>query len=251
MSGEGSPISLSLDADDPDTNQLTFTASGLPEGLSIDPGTGEISGAVGFGAAASSPYNVTVSVTDSIAPPVARSFTWTIVDTNRNPQLGPIADRENLEGDTGITFDLSGLASDPDGDALSFSATGLPLGLTISAVGVITGDLAVGDGGTYAVSVTATDDGTPALGVTTSFAWEVFGPDATLTVTETVGSTLDDESMVLVNDSRGNVRIESIAIDLRTAVYPDMVWDPNGTGGDIGWKCLTATAISGCWTRAR
>ena len=42
---EGSPISLAAGASDPDTGDvLTYTATGLPPGLAIDPSDGTISG---------------------------------------------------------------------------------------------------------------------------------------------------------------------------------------------------------------
>ena len=50
---------------DPDsTDLLTFTATGLPPGLSLDPVTGRISGTLAGSASAASPYSVTITATD-------------------------------------------------------------------------------------------------------------------------------------------------------------------------------------------
>ena len=60
---------------------LSFKASNLPVGLSIDENTGSISGTIQAGAAESSPYNVTVVVDDNDDNPndtVSRTFTWTV-----------------------------------------------------------------------------------------------------------------------------------------------------------------------------
>ncbi len=63
---------------------------------------------------------------------------------------------------------------DPDGDAISWSAAGLPPGLAIDpATGDITGTLGYDTAGTYPVTVTATDDGDPSLSSQISFAWQV------------------------------------------------------------------------------
>ncbi|WP_294949486.1 putative Ig domain-containing protein, partial [Sulfurivirga sp.] len=59
---------ISLDASqffgDPDGDTLTYSASGLPAGLSIDPATGVISGTIDRSASQSGPYTVTVTATD-------------------------------------------------------------------------------------------------------------------------------------------------------------------------------------------
>ncbi len=88
-----------------------------------------------------------------------RSFTLTPQETapvNQAPTAGALAAAEVAE-DKAFTLDVAGAFSDPDGDALSFAATGLPSGVTISQAGVVTGTPA--DPGTYSVTVTATDPG--------------------------------------------------------------------------------------------
>lgn len=69
----GAAVNLSVAASDPDGDALTYSASGLPTGLSIDPATGRISGsptAVGS-------FNATVSVSDGQLTASA-GFTWTV-----------------------------------------------------------------------------------------------------------------------------------------------------------------------------
>ena len=65
---EGVPVVLAMVATDPDlpANPLSYTASGLPPGLSINSVTGVISGTPTFSASAGSPYSVDVTVTDSL-----------------------------------------------------------------------------------------------------------------------------------------------------------------------------------------
>ena len=63
------------------------------------------------------------------------------------------------------------VASDPDGTALTYSATGLPAKLTVNArTGLISGTLATTSAGTYTVTATASDG---ALSDTKTFTWTV------------------------------------------------------------------------------
>jgi hypothetical protein len=77
---EGQSITLQLSATDPEQNPITWSATGLPTGLSINTSTGLISGSLGPSAANDSPYSVTISANDGRASS-QRSFTWTINDT--------------------------------------------------------------------------------------------------------------------------------------------------------------------------
>jgi hypothetical protein len=76
--------------------------------------------------------------------------------------------QQHPEGDT-VTLAIG--ATDPDGDALTYSAAGLPDGLAIDpATGVISGTLSAASAGSHAVTVGVTDG---ALIAQTSFTWQV------------------------------------------------------------------------------
>jgi hypothetical protein len=71
----GTPASLQITATDPASGQtLTYTATGLPTGLSINSATGLISGTP----TTANTYNVTVKATDTTGANGSASFTWTI-----------------------------------------------------------------------------------------------------------------------------------------------------------------------------
>jgi len=52
-------------------------------------------------------------------------------------------------------------------------------------------------------------------------------------------STFNGSSFVLTNLTTHNQRITEVTIDLRTAVFPDMVFDPAGVAGDVVAKDLS------------
>ena len=171
---EGAAITLPSPATDPEDDTLTYAATGLPNGLSIDPGTGTISGTIGYQAHASSPFSVSVTVSDDGGTTVGATdtFTWTVTNTNRTPtfnqDLGNRTDGENA------SINLSAGATDLDGDTLTYAATNLPAGLSINAsTGLITGTIAytAATSSPYAVSITVRDGAT--VDATDTFSWTV------------------------------------------------------------------------------
>jgi hypothetical protein len=80
VSDESDVISLQVSATDPEGNNLSYSATGLPTGLTINPSTGLISGTISVGAETSSPYTTTVTVTDDGNPNESSNevFTWNV-----------------------------------------------------------------------------------------------------------------------------------------------------------------------------
>ncbi|MDQ1067732.1 putative Ig domain-containing protein [Streptomyces canus] len=70
----GSSVSLQISASDSAGATLTYSASGLPTGLSISGSTGKISGT----ASTAGTYQVTVTAKDSTGASGSASFTWTV-----------------------------------------------------------------------------------------------------------------------------------------------------------------------------
>ena len=154
VNNTGSAITpLQIVATDTDTSQiLTYGATGLPPGLTINPSTGVISGTPTT-ASTGTPFAVTVTVTDTSGASGSTSFGWTIHNlvsvTNPGTQFTDIS--------TPVTLPMS--ATDSNGSITTFtwSATGLPTGLSINpATGVISGTTNTVVT-TYTVHVTATD----------------------------------------------------------------------------------------------
>jgi hypothetical protein len=169
---EGDVITLPIAATDSDSdNSLTYSASGLPDGLSIDPGTGVISGTISQTAAANSPYTTVVTVTDD-APSLLSdvvTFTWDVSEVNMPPDVTNPGTQVSKEYDS---IELQIEASDLDGNTLAYSATNLPAGLSIDAnSGLISGQLAANSAGEYLVQVTVSDGQNPEV---IAFDWTVY-----------------------------------------------------------------------------
>ena len=183
-SNDGTTVALDVSGNfsDVDGDALSFAvdpAHPLPPGLSINPVTGVISGTIDHLASASGPYTVTITATDPGGETVSQTFTWNVA--NPAPVGTPIADAADI--DAALVSIAAGTGfSDPDGDTLSFSASGMPAGLTIdAATGLIHGTLGSGasaggpsSDGIYAVTVTATDN--QGATVSKTFAYTVTNP---------------------------------------------------------------------------
>ncbi len=164
-STEGESIALSLSASDLDGDTLTYNATGLPAGLSINGSTGAITGIV----TSAGTFTPTVGVDDSNGGQDSVTFTWTVNSTpvNQPPIVTNPGNQTNTVGDT-VTLAI--IASDPDGDSLTYTTTGLPPGLTINgASGAITGTVTTDGQSSVTIIV---NDGRGGQ-TTVNFSWTV------------------------------------------------------------------------------
>jgi hypothetical protein len=111
-----------------------------------------------------------VIVTDNGVPPLSATqhFTVTVVQSNSPPTLAPITNQTIA---VGTALVLTNVASDPDGDQLTFSLdAGAVTNATINATnGVFSWSPTGADVGTNSFTVTVTDNGPPPLSATQSF----------------------------------------------------------------------------------
>ncbi|MFZ5469810.1 MAG: Kelch repeat-containing protein [Myxococcota bacterium] len=152
---ESSTLSFAATATDPDGDALTFSASNLPSGATFNPATRAFSWTPSVGQAGV--YSVTISVSDGVLSD-AETFSITVTaapPNNRPPVLGPIGERTVVEGAT-LTFVVT--ASDPDGDALTLSASPLPSGASFDpSTGGFLWSPTAGQQGNHAVTFSVTD----------------------------------------------------------------------------------------------
>jgi len=158
------PISVT---DSSSTASLSVSMTGLPAGLEWNTSTSAITGTPTTAGTSS----VTITASDSTGASASAVFTWTI-----NPGTPPAVIVTNPGAQSslvGTPVALQIQASDSSsGQTLTYSATGLPTGLSInSATGLISGTPTTA--GTFSVTVTVTDS-TGASG-SAAFTWTVTG----------------------------------------------------------------------------
>jgi hypothetical protein len=133
-------------------------------------GSGSLQFTPGFSDAGS--YTITIVVSDGGTPSLSDTTTFqlTVAQVNLPPVLAAIASQQVNEGET---LEVLVSASDPDGDALSFSAPDLPGFGVLSDNGDGSGSLQFtpdfSDAGSYTITIVVSDAGTPSLSDTTTF----------------------------------------------------------------------------------
>jgi hypothetical protein len=147
----GVPWSLGLMGfSDPEGMPMTFSATGLPPGIALSGGT--YSGTP----TTEGTYTVTVMATDSGGLTATSSFNITV--ENRAPQQtgGLIANQSTMLGQPFSFSFAANIFTDPNLDAVSYSATGMPPGITFNpSTRTFSGTPTAT--GTYTVTVTASD----------------------------------------------------------------------------------------------
>ena len=170
---DGSPSSVDASKafSDPNTGDvITYSATGLPTGLTINASTGVISGTLDHSASqggTSGVYSVVVTATDNKGAATSETVKYTV--TNPAPVVtAPLPDQITTDSST-VTYPTATSFKDGglDTDTLTYSATGLPAGLTLNtSTGVISGTLPFdasrggqdpANPGIYLVAVSAND----------------------------------------------------------------------------------------------
>ena len=202
-----------------DGKPLTFDATGLPLGLSIN-SAGDITGTIDRIASQNGAYTVVITATDAAGGKVTDTFSWTI----SNPALtsqgdaslivrANIPDQTNSEG-VNINVDISPNFSGNERGGLTFSATGLPAGMSIASAGNITGkiDTRASQNGPYTVVIRA--QASNGDSVTDTFTWNILNssPLAGASADNLESDTDSELNAVHVDQIKGQPNDAGIAI---------------------------------------
>jgi hypothetical protein len=215
-SGEGDTVALLITAP-PGYHPSGFLVQGLPPGLSINAATGLISGIIDPRGEGN--YTVTVTPANN-GGKGGVTFTWTVNDATPPALTNPGTQTSLAGSNVSLTIQAQ------DADPLTWTATGLPPGLSINAVGTILGTIAPNAQGIYAVTIAAMDGSIPSQPL--QFVWNVSGsvlppppppsPPGVIPPGTTGAATLTSIASV-TNQYAGFVQLETVTVD---------VLNPNG-----------------------
>ncbi len=217
-----------------------------PGATASDDTDGDISGDIVVGgdqvdANMAGEYVVTYNVTDA-AGNAATEVTRTVNVAEAVDDTPPVI---TLLGDNPLNLTVGDSYADPGATA------------TDDTDGDLSGDIVVGGdpvdpnaAGTYVVTYNVSD---VADNAATEVMRTVVVSDedfACAKVSIASGGSLAQSStfgggVMIANNSAGSLTITSVAFDLSTAIYPNMVFDPVGTAGDNTAKCVQVVSESG------
>ncbi|WP_157221202.1 Ig-like domain-containing protein, partial [Flavisphingomonas formosensis] len=199
--GEAVSLAIATAFSDIDDDTLSFTADGLPAGLSIDAITGRITGMIAASASVINGGIYTVKVTgrDPSGASTSQSFTWTIT----NPAPDAVNDTASTNEDTPVTITVLGNDTDADGDLL-----------TVTLASATRGTVVINTDGTLTYTPNADFNGTDTISYTIS---DGQGGFSTASVTVTVGAINDAPVAVAPlpprNDADGELVNFNVATD--------------------------------------
>ena len=150
---------------DADGDSLSFTAEGMPAWLSFNAQTRTFSGTPGEDDVTLSPIVITVMAIDGVGATASAGFGLSVPAQESARNSPPVASRalddQSARADQAFTYQFSANSfTDPDGDSLTYSATGLPAWLRFTpATRTFSGTPTAADVTTAAllITVTATD----------------------------------------------------------------------------------------------
>ncbi len=152
----GNNFSFTPASSDPDGDLLTFAAQNIPAWATFSAINGSLSGTPQSGDEGIYP-NVSISVSDNISTASLPSFSIQVVGLNAPPAISGTPDSQITVGQN---YSFTPVATDPDGNTLTFSVQNMPAWATFdTGTGVLAGSPQSGDAGTFAGIVIEVTDG--------------------------------------------------------------------------------------------
>jgi RHS repeat-associated protein len=147
----GDPYQYQVTASDADGDPVTFALTAGPAGMAITS-----AGVLSWTAAQAGTQHVVITASDGRGGSTSQAFDLSVVTSGAN--LTPtITSAPPGPAVAGQPYQYQVVASDADGDPISFALTTAPAGMTISAGGLVTWTPPAGLSGMVQVNITATD----------------------------------------------------------------------------------------------
>lgn len=248
--GTSATLTANAAASDPDGDPISFTYQWLKNGSNIAGATSRtLNLAVSGNGDRGDQIAVTVRASDgsnSSAPMTSAA----VVVVNTDPTFSQdVGDRSSAEGEA-VTLPAG--ATDPDGDPLTFAATGLPPGLAIDGgTGLVSGTIAAGAAGSspFAVSITVRDGAS--VDATDTFSWTVTTtPAGGIVFRGAAGKAISARSKLAIPRPpavvAGDVEVASILVLGAAVVTPPPGWSAVRTdaNGSV-WRQIVYVHVAG------
>ena len=191
--GETAPVDMSTYFNDPDGDALTFSAASSNATVVSASVAGSV---VSLGAIAQGTATVTVTARDPGGLTVQQSLAVTV--PNRAPTTSGTIPSQTLSTGQTLGLDMSAYFTDPDGDALTFTAASAHAGVVSVEIAGSTVTIAGVAPGTTVVTVTATDPGGISAQQTVAITVPNRGPVAVGTIS---GQSVESGQTVAVDVS--------------------------------------------------
>jgi len=215
------------------TPPYSWNATGLPPGLTLNNSTGVVSGTP----TSTGSFSVTISVADSSSPKLTAQQTLTL--TISLPKL-TLTTTSLGNGALGVAYSQT-LTATGGASPYSWSATGLPAGLTLNvSTGVVSGTPT--SAGSFPITVTVTDSSNPALTAQLTLTLTIIQPKLTLNTTALPNGTAGTPYSQTLTASGGTSPYQWIAGGLPVGLSLNSATGVlSGTPGSIGTFTVTIT----------
>ncbi len=240
-------LNVTASATDPDipANTLTFFLLSPPSGMIINPATGAISWTP-TEAQGPSTNLISVVVTDNGSPPLSatNTFAVTVREVNTPPNL-TVPPNQTINELTTLSVSASATDADIPTNTLTFSLLSPPAGMTINpATGAISWTPTEAQGpSTNPVSVVVTDNGSPPLSATNTFAVTVREVNTPPSLTVPPNQTINELTTLSVSASAIDSDIPTNTLTF-SLLSPPAGMTINPATGAISWTPTEAQGPS-------
>lgn len=200
---------------------IRYEAAGLPDGLTMDPFTGKVTGTIDRSASQNGPnndgkYEVTITTTDTAGNSSDHTIIWTV--ENPVPVTNPDAEATDKTEALNIVKELGVLKNDHDPDGDPITVTGVEAGDTQATSDTGVGAVIQGQYGSLELQADGSYTYTP--DVSNSDVWQLKD-----------GDTLEDTFTYTVSDDNGGQSTETLTITINGASGDDPLITPNDANG--------------------